>query len=592
MWLVNSENLLRLYGCAAQASIQGGDRSGNHDLVPDKAEFLKNVSIDDPTVEYAILSHTWAPGGTEGPEVSFREMAAAPRIPPCHLIEKSGFRKIIRTCELALEKYGLRFVWVDTCCIDKSSSAELSEAINSMFRFYQRAAVCIAFLDDWEPPPSPAAAESVEADIDVDSLRSCRWFTRGWTLQELIAPREVDFYDKSWQFRGDKRRLAGAIEQICRIDRRTLACEVALSEIPVAVRMSWAAGRCTTREEDEAYCLLGIFDVNMPMLYGEGRKAFFRLQEEIIKENPDMSIFAWRDPAPALGYAGILSPSPSFFADAGGLRLSPDAVLEDFEFSVTNQGLKFRAPLGLQPETGYFILPVNHSHAPGAEPPTSSSLGIYLRQVGRSSFVRALTEQLAPLQDDGPTPAKSILVAKTLSRAHALSIDRRVVHFRRPTNLRIEEFGLTQVEPVGCWDASTSRLFSGYGSSFLGYMRFEPKWAEAYDFFVLVFWYNASKPDAERWEYDLVRGDDWVDVEPRFYDSYRHRGRGDAAAGQAGEWPNSLVLHHLFDEKTMMVVTLSGESGTGLGAKPEIELDISNMLVQSLPHRHVLRAGL
>ncbi|KAK0655719.1 hypothetical protein B0T16DRAFT_424448 [Cercophora newfieldiana] len=180
--------------------------------------------------EYAILSHTW-----EEEEVSFADI-------------------ILKTCEIA-QSEGHGYAWVDTCCIDKSSSAELTEAINSMFKWYQNAKVCYAFLSDF-----PASADSNEA------LEICRWFTRGWTLQELIAPRDVTFFRQDWT--------------------------KPLRSIAVAQKMSWAAFRETTRVEDMAYSLLGIFDVNMPMLYGEGEKAFRRLQEEIIRSTSDLSILA------------------------------------------------------------------------------------------------------------------------------------------------------------------------------------------------------------------------------------------------------------------------------------------------------------
>ncbi|KAF2866292.1 heterokaryon incompatibility protein-domain-containing protein [Massariosphaeria phaeospora] len=213
---------------------------------------------------YAILSHTW---GAAGDEVSYHEMIA-PELSQTTL-RKPGYVKIAKCCEIA-RKYGLEFAWVDTCCIDKSSSAELTEEINSMYKWYEGATVCIAYLADLTE--------------DIESLRESRWFTRGWTLQELVAPGWVEFYDQSWANRGNKTSWRDRLSEITGISPGILHGENTLDQIPVAVRMSWASKRETTRDEDMAYCLLGIFDINMPMLYGEGSKAFLRLQEEIIKQ--------------------------------------------------------------------------------------------------------------------------------------------------------------------------------------------------------------------------------------------------------------------------------------------------------------------
>lgn len=173
---------------------------------------------------------------------------------------------------------GIRYAWVDTCCIDKSSSAELTEAINSMYRWYQRSAICYAYLSDLSPSDSLNIA-----------LPSCRWFTRGWTLQELIAPTEMRFFDRSWIDRGSKESLCTKLSAITAIDTKVLRHELPLSSIAIAQRMSWAAKRETTRIEDRSYSLFGLFGVHK-------ETAFRRLQEEIIKSTLDMSIFAWKMP--------------------------------------------------------------------------------------------------------------------------------------------------------------------------------------------------------------------------------------------------------------------------------------------------------
>jgi len=239
---------------------------------------FEGVNIPD----YAILSHTWSHGN----EISYLEMTAV-RLQPSHPArQKSGYLKIRKACE-ASRNAGLRYIWIDTCCIDKSSSADLSEAINSMFRWYQDAKVCFAYLEDL--PPQCNIAEC---------LPRCKWFTRGWCLQELIAPQDVVFYDSTWEVVGSKSEgyVRSIVSRITRIGENVLMDPSLLPKMSVARKMSWAAYRETTRVEDKAYCLLGIFGVNMPLIYGEGPRAFIRLQKEIINESNDLSIFAWGYP--------------------------------------------------------------------------------------------------------------------------------------------------------------------------------------------------------------------------------------------------------------------------------------------------------
>ncbi|KAI0122658.1 HET-domain-containing protein [Daldinia grandis] len=280
---------------------------------------------------YAILSHVW-----EDDEVSFQDFRA-----PGKAYKKKGFDKIIRTCQLAASR-GLRYAWVDTYCIDKSSSAELSEAINSMFKWYMNSAVCFVFLSDL------ASGLSFE-----DHFPRCRWLTRGWTLQEIVAPRAAEFYDAEWQLRGCKPELNTFLAGVTRIDYAVLCDSQAMFEVPVARRMSWASMRETTRVEDKAYCLLGIFGVNMPMLYGEGPKAFMRLQEEIAKESSDLSLFAWTALPPSLGpesliqqsYRGIFARSPREFSHAYHLKPRIKDAIIGTEFAVTNKGLRIETAL-------------------------------------------------------------------------------------------------------------------------------------------------------------------------------------------------------------------------------------------------------
>jgi hypothetical protein len=249
---------------------------------------------------YAILSHTW-----EKEEVLLADILNGTAS------AKKGYSKLIGCCQKAVQ-HGFEWVWIDTCCIDKTSSAELSEAINSMYQWYETSAICYAYLQD----VSVASGKTGAPRITVNNFSQSRWFTRGWTLQELLAPKAVEFYTSEWEEIGTKASLATALSANTTIPKRILSGE-ALVSCNVAERMSWASTRQTTRVEDMAYCLLGLFSVNMPMLYGEGRKAFLRLQEQIMKQEEDYSLFAWtsqHDVGQSL--SGILASSPADFSKA------------------------------------------------------------------------------------------------------------------------------------------------------------------------------------------------------------------------------------------------------------------------------------
>ncbi|EPE10910.1 het domain-containing protein [Ophiostoma piceae UAMH 11346] len=220
--------------------------------------------------QYAILSHRWGED-----EVSFQDYLKNKGG------DKSAAKKIRRMADITKNKLRYDYFWIDTCCINKTDSSELSESINSMYQWYRDSAVCIAYLADV---------------IHEEVMMNSEWFDRGWTLQELVAPRRLFFYDASWKYIGDKVKFVDAIFKKTNVPRRILANQAEPSQYSLARRMSWAAGRTTTRVEDVAYSLLGIFGVNMPLLYGEGRNSFRRLQEEIVKHSSDLTIFAWRVP--------------------------------------------------------------------------------------------------------------------------------------------------------------------------------------------------------------------------------------------------------------------------------------------------------
>lgn len=270
---------------------------------------------------YAILSHRWV----DGHEVVYKDFLKGRNL------DLSGRKKINKCCLQALED-GISYVWVDTCCIDKKSSAELSEAINSMYRWYGASTVCYAYLSDvydknWE-----------------QSFVKSTWFSRSWTLQEMLAPAALKFFDAEWKFIGEKSFLSEELAEASGIHLSVFTSErLELSNWSVAQRMSWASKREATRVEDIAYSLLGIFDVNMPLLYGEGKRAFRRLQEEIIRGSHDHTLFAWSTDHDDSW--GLLASSPAAFEKDAHVSVhefqSPKA------YALTNTGLSIELPLEL-----------------------------------------------------------------------------------------------------------------------------------------------------------------------------------------------------------------------------------------------------
>ena len=292
-----------------------------------------------PTEQYTILSHRW---GDE--EVSFKDYRRRGR----SLKYKSGYKKIIQFCEMS-ERRGYRLAWIDTCCIDKRSSAELSEAINSMCRWYECSAECYVWLEDYSGK--------------LENLYKCAWFSRGWTLQEMLAPPRVVFFTARWTVIGHKistwsstnnsngncfcKRSDTSSSSLALIGPHIVRYLVAASGIPkdyllgtpvqnasIAARMSWASRRVTTRTEDRAYSLMGIFGINMPLLYGEGHAAFQRLQEEILRRSDDTSIFC-------SNHHALLAHSPDQFINCGGV--TKGRIRSSEPYSVTNRGLKLCA---------------------------------------------------------------------------------------------------------------------------------------------------------------------------------------------------------------------------------------------------------
>lgn len=238
---------------------------------------------DIPRYPYAILSHTWGP---DSQEVTFEDLVDGSGR------GKAGYDKIT-FCAGQAAKDGLQYFWVDSCCIKKSSDAELSEAINSMFRWYQGAVKCYVYLSDVSTGKRKRGARNSRGNAWELAFRESRWFRRGWTLQELLAPVSVEFFSQQGKRLGDKKSLEAQIHDITGIPLSALQGR-ALSEFTVDERMSWVAKRETKREEDEAYSLLGIFNIHMPLIYGEGKeKAVLRLQRKISKACTGEHLIRW-----------------------------------------------------------------------------------------------------------------------------------------------------------------------------------------------------------------------------------------------------------------------------------------------------------
>lgn len=275
---------------------------------------LKKISTQQ-RVRYVILSHRWTKKEVDFADINSKDFQL-----------RLSSNKLQGAVKQARQD-GYKYLWVDSCCIDQRSSAELSEAINSMYRWYQAADICYVYLQD------------LDVDDWQESLGKSKWFTRGWTLQELLAPRKAVFYDSRWRLVGNKDILAEKLSSITGVPGKALRTGD-LNPYSVAQKMAWAAKRMTTRPEDMAYCLMGLFDVNIPLLYGKGGyRAFVRLQEEIIRHSDDHSIFAW-----SMGKrraSGLLAPAPSCFA--GSQDMVPQLLVGPREpFSMTNRGLSIK----------------------------------------------------------------------------------------------------------------------------------------------------------------------------------------------------------------------------------------------------------
>lgn len=459
--------------------------------------FLGNIP------RYAVLSHTWG-----ADEISFQDMMAIGTSDSPAVAETFGYHKIVGACRLARGR-GIGYVWVDTCCIDKTSSSELSEAINSMYRWYWDAEVCFALLPDFDP-------DLLSREV---ALSQCRWFTRGWCLQELIAPETVELYDGGWNRIGVKAEMTTLLSRITRIDERVLLDREAIASVPLGRRMSWAAARKTTRQEDTAYCLLGIFGVNMPMLYGEGSRAFLRLQEEIIKSTNDLSLFACdpyslmgprdededetdeeaptqrardNDTPPEGSYCDLFARSPEAFAGCGALAGTGSNFRWNDAFSLTNRGLHFpRVKLRIEPSRGCYLLPLNCTLPGKSRRSAAVPQMMLLRKVGPHLFVKYFeTAQKQGTDDDVFPEAQDVeieevyIITDFWSSSHTLQgrlvfADQYAIRIISNQGYQLSKTlqAFQRVPSSSRWDVARSQLLTSGESHIQGFWKLFPNLA-------------------------------------------------------------------------------------------------------------------
>ncbi|KAG2145543.1 hypothetical protein BD769DRAFT_845891 [Suillus cothurnatus] len=293
-------------------------------------------------LKYAILSHRWLP---DNEEPFYQQMSKEPMEVP----DGPGWKKLQRFCRTAKHVHNCEFAWSDTCCIDKSSSSELDESIRSMFRWYRNSHVCIAFLSE----TADLAAFRLQEKGGVGNKTVDVWFERGWTLQELLAPLQIKFYGANWEplIQGSTNDRNNEDSKVI-IEKISMLTDIRMDDLEsftpgidrVPEKMLWASRRRTTRIEDVAYSLIGIFDISLMIAYGEGNRAFFRLMEEVIKRYDKWDVFLWSGRCSR--YNAALPYAPRSYAGGCIETLRNAAVLAasyeygDRRFALTNHGLE------------------------------------------------------------------------------------------------------------------------------------------------------------------------------------------------------------------------------------------------------------
>lgn len=338
---------------------------------------------------YVIISHAW---GEQ--EVIYDDMADFQKMKASKSWKKAdSAAKVTGACKKVLECFNgeIKHIWLDTVCINKKDPAEVSTSINSMYQWYKKADVCFAYLYDY---PSKEVAE----------FTGSKWFTRGWTLQELVAPKRMKFFDKDWELVGDKESLQSALTSQTKISRNFLLQYDSISRASISQRMSWFSERETTVPEDTAYCLLGLFGVNMPLLYGEGKeRAFRRLQEEIMKYSDDHSLFAWKHQVAQKDGSGLLAGSPDCFKETGAYVHKPGRD-NNKPFQMTNKGISI--DLYLQRDQNDYVASIDCLHG------NNHYLGMYLECLSSETqqYRRTKTDEICKVIYDGRGQLKRIYV--------------------------------------------------------------------------------------------------------------------------------------------------------------------------------------
>ncbi|KAF5700687.1 heterokaryon incompatibility protein het-E-1 [Fusarium mundagurra] len=407
------------------------------------------VFLDDKTPPYAILSHTW---GNDHEELTLRDVEKGN-------IDKPGTGSVkFQGCCRQAEKDRLEYAWIDTCCIDQTNLVELSEAINSMFRWYRQADVCYAYLSD--------VPGGDEWRRHGSKFRTSRWFRRGWTLQELLAPKRLLFYDSEWRRLGTKGNMRTAIGEITGVPSQFLLGINDFRFASVAQRMSWAAQRDTKRKEDLAYCLLGIFDVTMPMIYGEGgEQAFLRLQEQIMKKTRDDSILAWglsikglpTSDSDQVTAGRILAAAPSDFANSGHIvSHKRSTALNTFDIS----GGSLRIHLSLLTTSAGKTIGLLGC---GPEHKTQQVVGIPLAKITLESFdqyVRPSGSRSILLPASASSTSPKLIYIKNESQSNKSADTNRHYWLYDEDEFTKLNLDLVDVAPQSCWDEEQALIMS------------------------------------------------------------------------------------------------------------------------------------
>lgn len=400
-------------------------------------DFISNLP------DYVILSHTW-----RQEEVTFEEILSEDQ----NAKHKHGYKKILGACAQAA-KDGFDWIWIDTCCINKKSSAELSEAINSMYEWYWNAGICYVYLED------VSESESELISHEYSAFHDSRWFERGWTLQELLAPEVLEFYNYSWEFLGSKHMFASEIRKRTDIGHEYIVNRMSIQEAYIGEKFSWVSRRRTTRTEDIAYCLLGLVQVSMPLLYGEGTSAFHRLQLELLKKTNDHSILVWEMPGFNDAGVGALAPAPRHFAFHTWKicrPLSTARAAEALTHEVTNNGLRITLPCK-EREAGRLCARLHCTY--GKDSVTVVQLK-YVEQHQRYRRTNDLLENKKNeefLQDIDDWPLQTIYIELDDARVHQITryYKMRIESFLRTDNVFVNGVSIST-------SAHNSQLLSEY----------------------------------------------------------------------------------------------------------------------------------